>query len=136
MLNYSIKSNLSEVRELANVLRGFCDEQKLNETLSGQLELILVEAVNNVIEHAYQNKEGFPIDITVKVNSTEIILIIKDQGIPPPSKVYDTDGYMPDFSELPEGGWGVALIQTLADQIKYFRDKDGNNTLTIKKGIS
>lgn len=132
MLNHSIKSNLSEVRDLTNILHGFCAKHKLNETLSSQLELILVEAVNNVIEHAYQNKQDLPIDTVFEASSTEITITIKDNGVVAPTAIYKTDTAMPDINELPEGGWGIALIHSLADHIEHSR-KDGKNILVISK---
>jgi len=139
MIDYSITSDLSKVRELTDVLHSFCTKHKLNETLSSQLELILVEAVNNVIEHAYQNKQGLSIDTVFEVNSIEVTLTIKDYGLSAPVEIHEVDRTMPDInpdiSDLPEGGWGLALIHSLADQVKHFRE-NGNNTLIISKLIT
>lgn len=133
MLNYSIESNLSEVRKLTNILHGFCSEHNLSETLTGQLELILVEAVNNVIEHAYQNKNGFPINTSFEVNPTEVTITIKDEGIAAATAIHKSTRSMPDINELPEGGWGIALIHSLADNVEHFRKNDSNTLIVIKK---
>lgn len=135
MLNYSIDSNLSQVRELSGVLHGFCEKHEFSEILTGQLELILVEAVNNVIEHAYQNKEGLPIDATFETDSTEVKITIMDRGIAILEPLHETEGAMPDIGELPEGGWGIALIHSLADRVEHFRE-NGSNTLVISKQIN
>lgn len=135
ILNYSINSNLSEVRELTRVLHSFCVKQKLDQTLSGQLELILVEAVNNVIKHAYKNKPDQPIDTLFEVNSDEVKITIKDKGIAVSSELHKITKSMPDINDLPEGGWGIALIHSLADHIEHYRENN-KNTLIISKNIN
>ena len=133
MIKHSIKSNLAEVRVIANKLHQFCTDQNLNETISGQLEIILVEAVNNVIEHAYQEKTECPIDIIFESKPTQVIITIIDQGIAPPASTYNQESTtLPEVGDLPEGGWGISLIHSLADQVAYHRENN-KNILSIRK---
>ena len=57
-IRLSIDSRLEQVRVLSGALRGIGQELSLSEEQLGQLELMMVEAVNNVIEHAYQMQHG------------------------------------------------------------------------------
>lgn len=133
MKNYSIESDLSKVRELAAVFQQFSKEEKLADDLSGQLELILVEAVNNVIEHAYENKSGLPIEARFEACDSEVVITIKDQGLPVPKVIQESEKEMPDIFALPEGGWGLGLIYALTDQVKHYT-QDGMNVMELKKG--
>ena len=132
MMNYSIDSDLSRVRELAAVLQQFSDEEGLGDELSGPLELILVEAVNNVIEHAYENKQGLPIEAQFEASDSVVVITIKDKGLPVPKAIQESERDMPDIFALPEGGWGLGLIYALTDQVKHYT-KDGMNVMELTK---
>lgn len=127
-----ISSELSHIRVAADALRQFAQEKQLDENISGQLELVLVEALNNIIEHAYQGKAGQPIEVEFSLVSDEIIMTLQDEGTTAPGAV--TNKTMPDEQSLPEGGWGLYLIQTLADRLE-FSVKNGTNTMVIAKNI-
>lgn len=127
-----ISSELSQIRDAAETLREFGQEHQLDENISGQLELILVEALNNIIEHAYQGAAGHPIEVDFSLVSDEIIMTLQDEGTTAPDAVVNKT--MPDEQSLPEGGWGLYLIQTLADRLE-FSEKNGRNTMVIAKNI-
>lgn len=131
-MHCSIESDFSNVKKLSVALQLFCTNEMVDNELSGQLELMLVEAVNNVIEHAYQNEQGLPIEVEFTASKSTIMLIIKDHGKPIPSSIIKTEAKMPETSELPEGGWGLALIHSLSDDIKHYTEA-GTNTLVLSK---
>jgi serine/threonine-protein kinase RsbW len=130
---YSIESDLSQVRELAVVFHEFSSGVDLGDELSGQLELMLVEAINNVIEHAYENKQGFPIDVEFEASYKKVVITIKDKGLSFPDHVIsDQQQDMPENTDLPEGGWGLGLISILADQMRHYT-KNGINIMVLTK---
>lgn len=131
-MNYTITNDFSQVSKLTEALHSFCEESQLDDRLSGQLELILVEAINNVIEHAYTEGEEHSIYTSFKDNDSEIVMTITDSGNPVPSFVINNTGDMPDPEGLPDGGWGLALIQSLADRIERYNE-DGNNIFVLGK---
>ena len=128
-----IDSQLSHVRLLGSAVRGIGKELELPDEHIGQLELMLVEAVNNVIEHAYENKAGKDIRVRVEYDPAEQFkMIISDQGNPIPGAQIQTrltgdDVPMPEPESLPEGGWGLGLISMLADSLHYECNQDGNH---------
>ena len=135
MRTCSITSDLSEVKLLSQALHGFCDAINLDPTITGQLELILVEAVNNVIEHSYQYESGFPIHAAFEETDSEIVLTIRDNGEIVPEFVKEAQGNMPEIEGLPEGGWGLGLIRAFADRIEYRAEQDENIMVFAKKKI-
>lgn len=134
MQMFSITSDLSEVKDLAQSLQEYCEAIELNPTIASQLELILVEAVNNVIEHSYRYQTGFPIHAIFEETESEIVLTIKDNGsmVPLAVKAAATQAAMPDIDGLPEGGWGLGLINAFADRIEY-QTGDGENIMVFAK---
>ncbi|HIQ16278.1 MAG TPA: ATP-binding protein [Leucothrix sp.] len=132
MLTSSINSQLSDVRKLTDQLKCFCQEQNIDDVLSNQLELMLVEAVNNIIEHGYTNNSG-SIEITFEISNGVITITLVDQGMPFPLDIEDASSTMPFTEDLPEGGWGLALIDTLADEVERYNSCNGHNILVITK---
>lgn len=135
-IHLSIDSRLEQVRILSGALRGIGQELALAEDKLGQLELMMVEAVNNVIEHAYQLQAGNDVHVRMEYNQQEIHLIISDHGQAMPDKLQTGTCIMPNPEDLPEGGWGMGLIHVLADSIHYDRDACGNNHLHVSKSLA
>jgi len=130
-----IDSDLSEVKNLASHFRKFCAYNQLNEQLSGLLELALVEAVNNIIIHAYEGVSGKTIRANYQKTDTNIIITLTDYGKAFTGKDKNSDANKDDIDALPEGNWGIDLIESIVDEIERNREND-SNTLTIIKSIN
>jgi len=127
-----IKSDFNEVKKAAQALHAFGQEHALPEALLGQLELILVEAINNVIEHAYQGQAGNDVELEIIKTDSDVQLAVYDQGVAPPDHIKQEPADMPDEFGLPEGGWGLGLIHALADQVIYSQENYKNKLLLVK----
>lgn len=132
MCKLTINSKFSEVRLAADVLHKFCQKHSINVDTQGHLELMLVEALNNVVEHAYQESPEGSILIAFERVDSNTIIKITDSGLSAPGTVLIEGSDLPDETILPEGGWGLCLIQALADKIEYFRYTD-HNILVLTK---
>ena len=96
---------------------------------------MLVEALNNVVEHAYLEKSGSAIHIELEMADQNALIKITDNGIAAPGSVLIEESELPDITTLPEGGWGLCLIQALADNIEYHR-YPSHNVLTLTKSTT
>lgn len=104
----------------------------------GTIELVLAEALNNVVEHAYENDPGGTIDLRVAHSDKGLKFSITDFGIPMP------DGELPlgrepdpnvEIEALPEGGFGWFLIRDLTHELIYAREHD-QNVLTFRLALT
>ena len=94
------------------------------------VELVMAEALNNIVEHAYpEPDDDGPIAIGCTHKHDGLHVTIMDQGHPMP------DGQAPigmaqdvdvDLMEMPEGGFGWFLIQNLAKDVRYDRVNNQN----------
>lgn len=113
---------------LAQVL-AFLRNAGLDSDNSGKAEIVLAEALNNIVEHAYCNIGQGKVELQCTHHPARLDVTILDQGKPVPVHVFakrrypDTDSALPD---LPEGGFGWLLIQTLAENLTYQRVGDTN----------
>jgi serine/threonine-protein kinase RsbW len=132
-IRLSIDSRLEQVRVLSGALHGIGKELQLSDDKLGQLELMMVEAVNNVIEHAYELQAGNDVRVRVEYSPQAVHLIISDSGHTMPDELHSEAREMPNPEDLPEGGWGMGLIHLLADSILYIRDAKGNHLHVSKQ---
>ena len=128
----TIDSNFPAIRKASELLNTYCLQCHISPELSGQLELMLVEALNNVVEHAYQEKDGFKIEIELSDKPDSTVISITDTGLAAPNLLNNRKINLPDEDFLPEGGWGLPLIQALTDSISYSSTSD-YNLLTLTK---
>ncbi len=135
MCKLNINSTFEEIRRASDALHEFCDTHNVADNTRGHLELILVEALNNVVEHAYLTKPGGEIQVELNKIDEKTVIKITDSGIAAPGTAIIESSELPDENKLPEGGWGLCLIQALADTIEYFRYSD-HNTLVLTKSIA
>lgn len=130
---FSIDSRLTHVRLLSGALRGVAQDVGISSESMSQLDLIMVEAVNNVIEHAYQMEAGHEVWVRLVHRSDQSELIVSDRGRTMPENVHKGNHEIQDPFALPEGGWGLSLIQAMADSFHYVTDEQGNHLHIIKK---
>ncbi len=122
---------LSVRRALARV-REACAE--LGEADSGTVELALAEALNNVVEHAYSDRETGPVNLRLHHDGDAIRVVLRDHGAPMPVDGLPSGipGDLPDsLFDLPEGGFGWLIIRDLAQDFAYRRE-GRVNTLTFR----
>jgi serine/threonine-protein kinase RsbW len=100
----------------------------------GNVEIALAEAINNIVEHAYDGAASGKICLTVKQDSARLSICICDQGKPMPGHALP-NGSPQNLSgpicELPEGGFGWHLIRQLTSRASYAH-RDRRNILALE----
>jgi len=91
------------------------------EELAYQVNLVLTEAIANVIHHAGSDP-GLPyIRASIGVNDDRFVIRVFDEG-----QGFDIQALPePDFKSLEEGGRGIYLIRSVMDEVHYTRVDDG-----------
>ena len=107
----------------------------LNPEARGSAELVLAEALNNIVEHAYCCEDG-DINVVLCVRNARLFCEVIDAGIAMPNNVLPAGLAQPitDDQDLPEGGYGWFLIRSLTQNLTYQR-KDAHNHLTFQLDI-
>jgi serine/threonine-protein kinase RsbW len=117
------------VRAALRTLFERCPLRLLSEDDRGTAEIVLSEALNNIVEHAYAARTG-TIEVRVRVMQGTLICTILDQGLPMPGEVLPA-GRLPEvrgIDDLPEGGFGWHMIRSLSSDLAY-RRIEGRNEL-------
>jgi serine/threonine-protein kinase RsbW len=94
-------------------LSGLADLADLPEELVADLKLALTEAVSNSVRHAYGEGGGF-VSVAFELGHDSLTVEVVDDG----------EGFDPEQppalegEELTEGGLGIAIIRTIADDFE------------------
>lgn len=94
-------------------LSGLADIAALPEELVADLKLALTEAVSNSVRHAYGEGGGF-VSVAYELGRDSLAVEVVDDG----------EGFDPEQppalegEELTEGGLGIAIIRTIADDFE------------------
>lgn len=106
-----------------------------------RIELSVVEAVTNVIKHAYLNTPDKEVSVSMHCEKDRLLIKVTDRGCPmDPRLLKERDARVfcfsrEDIQELPECGRGLAIINQIMDEVCYER-RWGRNTLTLTKYLS
>jgi serine/threonine-protein kinase RsbW len=107
----------------------------LSEDARGTAEIVIAEALNNIVEHAYAGGAG-EIELSLRRGGDKLSVLITDRGQPMPGSSLP-DGPLPqaDAVNLPEGGFGWFLIRCLSQDLRYCRAK-GRNHLFFRLDVT
>jgi serine/threonine-protein kinase RsbW len=95
-------------------LTGLAQVRDIGEDTMADLKLALTEAVSNSVRHAYGEQGDGHVDITYRLEPDRLRIEVVDDG----------NGFDPDEApsldgeELSEGGLGIAIIKTIADEFE------------------
>jgi serine/threonine-protein kinase RsbW len=121
------------VRALLAEIRGWLSGRGLDDAACGKIEIVLAEALNNVVEHAsLDSKDEIALDMTLAPDGVGVDL--RDRGSPLPGLTPprgDPPTLAGDRDNLPEGGFGWFLIRTLTCGLHYARE-GGENHLSLR----
>jgi serine phosphatase RsbU (regulator of sigma subunit)/anti-sigma regulatory factor (Ser/Thr protein kinase) len=129
----AVLSSPSEVRLLAqfctSAIAGIFSEEEV-----ASIELAIVEAANNIVEHAYNFEEGHPIQLSLSHRGDCLELLFFDKGPAfEHSRIAKPDFLWENVDDIPEGGWGVYLINSIMDSVEFDRQGNINILKMIKK---
>lgn len=129
-LTITLRNDRREIARLSSLLEEFCAANQLDDDDRLNVNLVLDEAVINVINHGYADNREHDILVRLALTGDCLRIDIEDDGI-----AYNPlDAPAPRF-DLPVeqrriGGLGVHIMKTLARTLEY-RRLDGRNHLTI-----
>ena len=129
-----LTNDISEVGKLNAFVEEIGNEFSLSSDIIFNLNLVLEEAVVNVINYAYPKEEHEFIYLSAYMHEGSIILVLTDTGKEfDPTLAPEVDITL-SADERPIGGLGIFLIRQIMNEVKYERI-DGKNILTLEKKL-
>lgn len=129
-----IENKIEQLALLPGFVEELCEELGLGMELVFNLNLVLEEAMTNVVMYAYPEGESHQIWLTVSEHEGVLSAVLEDEGTPfDPTQVPDADVSL-SAEERQIGGLGIFLMRQIMDEVSY--EYAGNrNRLLMKKNI-
>lgn len=130
-----LRNKVSEIEKLTLFVEELGDEFALPVDLIFNLNLVLEEAVSNVILYAYPEGEEHEVLLSVKRIADKLVFMLTDSGKEfDPTKMEEVDVTL-SAEERSIGGLGIFLIRQIMNTVEYQRI-DGKNVLTLSKDLN
>ncbi len=126
----TLANDYRSLEQMAVWLEHLADDYALPAQVVFRLDLVLTEAVTNVLDHAYQANATGRIELIGNVGEDEIQIDLIDDGQP-----FDPTARAPvvlpkSLDEATPGGLGVHLISRYTSRLEY-RRQDARNMLRL-----
>jgi anti-sigma regulatory factor (Ser/Thr protein kinase) len=111
-------------------LTGLSRLRPLSEETLADLKLAITEACSNSVRHAYPDNGG-RVEISYKLTGDALEIEVCDEG-----EGFEPDGSRPQGDDLSEGGLGIAIIRSIADELEIGPREGGGSRLRFVKNLS
>ena len=131
------EASLDAARFLSDVVRSYIAAGvglDPEQTAPSQFRLAVVEAVTNVCRHAYRDTAPGPVSFRMERQGKSLVATIRDQGAKFDPRSPGV-GSMPRPEDLAEGGYGLAIILEVVDELSYSYDPGNGNTFRLAKRL-
>jgi len=128
-----LENHLDELTTLNKWINELAGQLKFSPNDTFRLDLLLAEAVTNIIQHAYTDKKSHQIKVTFHYHKNTIGLEVEDEGIPFDPLQNPEVVFPRSLEEASEGGLGIHLIRSYADNCDYKRENNKNILTMIVK---
>lgn len=130
-----LANEISEIGRLADFIEDMGNEFSLAPDVRFNLNLVLEEAVANIIKYAYPKDEHESIYLSARMHEDSIVLVLTDTGKEfDPTMAPEVDVTL-SAEERQIGGLGIFLIRQIMNEVRYERI-DGKNVLTLEKKLT
>ena len=130
-----LANEISEISRLYDFIEELGNEFSLSPDVTFNLNLVLEEAVVNIINYAYPKEEHESIYLSARLHEGSIVLVLTDTGKEfDPTMVPDADISL-SAEDRQIGGLGIFLIRQIMNEVKYERI-EGKNVLTLEKKLN
>ncbi len=132
--HFVVENQIGELSSLAGKIEKLAEQWGLSPAIAMNINLVVEEALTNVIFYAFADNDKHEIEITVSLENKRLTIKIEDDGIPfNPLEKEQPDINLP-AEERPVGGLGIFLMSQVMDEMHYNRQRN-HNILTLNKNI-
>lgn len=122
--------SLDSIQRLRDFVAQNTQPTDLSEERIANFTVAAVEVFTNIWRHGHGLLVGAPVEAFIEQRDTGVELELRHVGEPfvPPTEVPETD-----LAPLPEGGFGLYIIQSACDEVLY-QHQEGVNTVRLTLG--
>lgn len=128
-----IRATALAVKQVSEVLDGFCAAEQLPQDVAWRLRLALDEVVANIVSYATPAGSSTEIDVLFRMDAGVVEVTVTDNGPPFDPLARPAPDVTAPLEVRQPGGLGIALVKSLMDDVRYTRTS--RNVLTIRKRV-
>jgi serine/threonine-protein kinase RsbW len=138
-LAFEIESRLEAVPLLGQVACLLCTAAGFTPVEGSEVEVCIVEAVNNSIQHAYQGDPDRRVELEITLLPGQLIFDVWDSGTPADAARINADHrgafevQLDCVKDISESGRGLAIIQEVMDTFDYTPGTERNRFRMTKR---
>lgn len=132
--HFVIQNQIDQLSSLAVKIEELAEKWELSPALAMNINLVIEEALSNIIFYAFTDKGIHEIRISVSLTNKWFTIKITDDGIPFNPLLQQLPDINLPAEDRPVGGLGIFLISQIMDEMNYSRQKN-HNILTVNKSI-
>ena len=130
----NIDNQISNLEQVAAFLEELGEEWELSVSQVLSLNLVLEEALSNIILYGFEDNNQHSIEINFKMEGDQLTVSLIDDGQPYDPTLKDDPDTTLSAEERPVGGLGIFLIKKIMDNVEYER-KSNKNFLVLTKNM-
>lgn len=124
-------ASMDSIHPIREYVRSEAARLGLDEKAVFRLGLAIEEITVNIIKYAYKDATGKHIEIKIDKKDEQMLIHIKDQGVPFNPLDVDKPDLMLPASQRTVGGLGVFMTREIVDRMIYERTGDHNHLVII-----
>lgn len=105
-------------------LTGLARVREFSDETLADLKLAITEACSNSVRHAYDDGHG-RVTIVYELDADSITIEVTDDGA---GFDHQASRVLPDADDLSEGGLGIAIIRSIADELDIAAGEAGRGS--------
>jgi serine/threonine-protein kinase RsbW len=127
-----LPSALDKIERVRGFVQAFCanlPQVEVAEEVIIKAELGVVEALTNIIRHAFKAEDGHTIDLRIEAYADRMCLRLDYDG------PFFKPGAIsaPNPEDMAESGYGLFVIEQCFNQVEYFVAEDRRSTVLMTK---
>jgi anti-sigma regulatory factor (Ser/Thr protein kinase) len=122
----SLSLQVDDLVLLQEWLDGFARACRLPERTAFELDLVLTEAVTNVMTHSRPHGAGGSIEVCCTLEDAVVAVLLTDDCAPFDPTAYQPAALPASLDEAQPGGQGIRLIRRFTANLRYRRENDRN----------
>jgi len=131
-ITLSIESQFENVFLIGLAVNKIASFIPVSKQAAFEMEIAVVEAVNNAIEHAHRHQRGKRVTVRLNLLSDRIQFTVVDRGVELDFKaLMGTSAGIENADEI-ERGRGLKIIDALMDEVRYERKGETNQITLVK----
>lgn len=122
----TVRTSVQNAVQASREVMQFCQDNGVDTKRTNTCGIAIEEMLVNTVLYGYQNKPDENIDLVVRLQEGQLIIRIRDNGIP-----FDPLEYQPKGDGIEYRATGIHLLKSMARSVEYSRAL-GFNNLIIK----